>query len=79
MSQKVEKQSNFIDQLCRYYMEFLKGGFKSTRFPKRYIRLVNEKGFKIGVDLSKYEKFNSHIYNNYYISSWGYGQPYSLH
>ena len=61
MSQKVEKQSNFIDQLCRYYMEFLKGGFKSTRFPKRYIRLVNEKGFKIGVDLSKYEKFNSHI------------------
>ena len=50
MSQKVEKQSNFIDQLCRYYMEFLKGGFKSTRFPKRYIRLVNEKGFKIGVE-----------------------------
>ena len=42
-------------------MDFLKGGFKSTRFPKRYIRLVNEKGFKVGVDLSKYEKFNSHI------------------
>ena len=42
-------------------MDFLKGGFKSTRFPKRYIRLVNEKGFKVGVDLSKYEKFNAHI------------------
>ena len=42
-------------------MDFLKGGFKSTRFPKRYIRLINEKGFKVGIDLSKYEKFNSHI------------------
>ena len=61
MSEKVKKQSTFIEQLCRYYMDFLKSGFKSTRFPKRYIRLVNEKGFKIGVDLSKYEKFNTHI------------------
>ena len=61
MSSKIEKQSSFISELCKYYMDFLKGGFKSTRFPKRYIRLVNEKGFKVGVDLSKYEKFNSHI------------------
>ena len=61
MNSKVEKQSSFISELCKYYMDFLKGGFKSTRFPKRYIRLVNEKGFKVGVDLSKYEKFNSHI------------------
>ena len=61
MNTKVEKQSSFISELCKYYMDFLKGGFKSTRFPKRYIRLVNEKGFKVGVDLSKYEKFNSHI------------------
>jgi len=41
-------------------MEFLKDGFKSNRFPKRYIRL-NEKNYKIGVDLSKYEKFNTFI------------------
>ena len=61
MNTKIEKQSSFISELCKYYMDFLKGGFKSTRFPKRYIRLVNEKGFKIGVDLSKYEKFNSYI------------------
>ena len=61
MSEKVKKQTTFIDQLCRYYMDFLRSGFKNTKFPKRYIRLVNEKGFKIGVDLSKYEKFNSHI------------------
>ena len=61
MSEKVTKQSNFIQELCKYYMDFLKGGFKSTRFPKRYIRLTNEKNFKIGVDLSKYEKFNNHI------------------
>ena len=61
MNTKVEKQSSFISELCKYYMDFLKGGFKSTRFPKRYIRLINEKGFKVGIDLSKYEKFNSHI------------------
>jgi len=42
-------------------MEFLKDGFKSNRFPKRYIRLTNEKNFKIGIDLSKYEKFNIFI------------------
>ena len=41
-------------------MEFLKDGFKSNRFPKRYIRL-NEKNYKIGIDLSKYEKFNTYI------------------
>ena len=61
MTEKVEKQSNFIEELCKYYMTFLQSGFKSTRFPKRYIRLKNEKNFKIGVDLRKYEKFNSHL------------------
>ena len=60
MPSKVESQSNFIQELCKYYMEFLKDGFKSNRFPKRYIRL-NEKNYKIGVDLSKYEKFNTFI------------------
>ena len=57
---KKEAQSNFIQELCKYYMEFLKDGFKSNRFPKRYIRL-NEKNYKIGIDLSKYEKFNTFI------------------
>lgn len=61
MSKKVKAQTNFIEELCKYYMTFLQSGFKSTRFPKRYIRLTNEKNFKIGIDLSKYEKFNSHI------------------
>ena len=60
MALKIESQSNFIEELCKYYMEFLKDGFKSNRFPKRYIRL-NEKNYKIGIDLSKYEKFNTFI------------------
>ena len=60
MALKIESQSNFIQELCKYYMEFLKDGFKSNRFPKRYIRL-NEKNYKIGIDLSKYEKFNTFI------------------
>ena len=60
MALKIESQSNFINELCKYYMEFLKDGFKSNRFPKRYIRL-NEKNYKTGIDLSKYEKFNTFI------------------
>ena len=51
----------FIEELCKYFMDFLQTGFKSTRFPKRYIRLNNEKNFKIGIDLSKYENFNESI------------------
>ena len=45
MPLKIESQSNFIQELCKYYMEFLKDGFKSNRFPKRYIRL-NEKNYQ---------------------------------
>ena len=60
MPLKIESQSNFIQELCKYYMEFLKDGFKSNRFPKRYIRL-SEKNYRIGIDLSKYEKFNTYI------------------
>ena len=51
----------FIEELCKYFMDFLQTGFKSTRFPKRFIRLNNEKNFKIGIDLSKYENFNESI------------------
>ena len=61
MSEKAKAQTNFIEELCKYYMTFLQSGFKSTRFPKRYIRFTNEKNIKLGIDLSKYEKFNSHI------------------
>ena len=61
MNTKVDKQASFIEELCKYYMTFLQSGFKSTRFPKRYIRFKNEKNFKIGVDLRKYEKFNTYL------------------
>ena len=56
-----QSRSVFIEELCKYFMDFLQSGFKSTRFPKRYIRLTNEKNFKIGIDLSKYENFNESI------------------
>ena len=46
----------FVEELCKYFMVFLQTGFKSTRFPKRYIRSNSEKNFKIGIDLSKYAK-----------------------
>ena len=50
-----------MEELCKYFMNFLQSGFKSTKYPKRYVRLTNEKNFKIGVDLAKYEKFNEQI------------------
>ena len=61
MNTKIEKQSSFISELCKYYMDFLKVVFKSTRFPKRYIRLVNEKGFKVkDLDGKFIKAFDSH-------------------
>ena len=58
MKVKIDAQTSFIKEICSYYMDFLKSGFKSSRFPKRYLRITDEKGYKIGIDLSKYEKFN---------------------
>ena len=51
-------QNNFIKELCTYFMDFLQSNFKRARFPKRHIKLKNEKGFKVGIDGSKYESFN---------------------
>ena len=56
-----QSRNVFVEELCKYFMDFLQTGFKSTRFPKRYIRLNNEKNFKIGIDLSKYENFNESL------------------
>ena len=56
-----QSRNIFVEELCKYFMDFLQSGFKSTRFPKRYIRLNNEKNFKIGIDLSKYENFNESL------------------
>ena len=58
MRLKIDAQTAFIKEVCSYYMDFLKSGFKSSRFPKRYLRITDEKGYKIGIDLAKYEKFN---------------------
>ena len=57
----IDPKANFIQELCKYYMFFLQNGFKSAKFPKRHIRFSDEKNFKIGIDLSKYEKFNSFL------------------
>ena len=56
-----QSRNIFTEELCKYFMDFLQSGFKSTRFPKRYIRLKDEKNFKIGINLSKYENFNESI------------------
>ena len=45
-----QSRNIFTEELCKYFMDFLQSGFKSTRFPKRYIRLKDEKNFKLGKD-----------------------------
>ena len=56
-----EGRNNFVEELCKYYMHFLQNGFKSQTFPKRSIKYTNEKNFKVGINLSKYEKFNEYV------------------
>ena len=52
-------QNEFIKEVCSYFMEFLQSNFKRGRFPKRHIKLKTSKGFKIGLDASKYPDFNN--------------------
>ncbi len=52
-------QNEFIKEVCSYFMEFLQSNFKRGRFPKRHIKLKTPKGFKVGLDASKYPDFNN--------------------
>jgi hypothetical protein len=53
-----QAQNSFIKEVCSYFMEFLQSNFKRGRFPKRHIKLKTSKGFKVGLDASKYPEFN---------------------
>ncbi len=55
----LKTQNGFIKEVCSYFMEFLQSNFKRGRFPKRHIKLKTPKGFKIGLDASKYPEFNN--------------------
>jgi hypothetical protein len=44
-------------------MDFLQSNFKRGRVPKRHIKLKDSKGFKVGVDASKYPEFNEALKN----------------
>ena len=53
-----QAQNSFIKEVCSYFMEFLQSNLKRGRFPKRHIKLKTSKGFKVGLDASKYPEFN---------------------
>ena len=55
----LKTQNGFIKEVCSYFMEFLQSNFKRGRFPKRHIKLKTPKGFKVGLDASKYPEFNN--------------------
>ncbi len=50
----------FIEQLCRYYMEFLETDFKKRRNPSRKIA-YRTKGLITGVPLFKYDKLRKNL------------------
>jgi hypothetical protein len=56
-------QTEFIKEICTYFMDFLQSNFKRGRVPKRHIKLKDSKGFKVGVDASKYPEFNEALKN----------------
>ena len=56
-------QTDFIREICTYFMDFLQSNFKRGRIPKRHIKLKDAKGFKVGVDASKYPEFNKALKN----------------
>jgi hypothetical protein len=56
-------QTDFIREICTYFMDFLQSNFKRGRIPKRHIKLKDAKGFKVGVDASKYPDFNKALKN----------------
>ena len=47
----------FIKEVGTYFMEFLETDFHKRKLPRRSIRLHNEKGLLIGLNLSRYPSF----------------------
>ncbi len=47
--------------LANYYMDFLETDFHKRRVPKRSVQLQNKKNLRIGLNLAKYDAFQSVI------------------
>jgi hypothetical protein len=57
----LEKDS-FVQEVGKYFMNFLETDFHKTRLPKRNSMSKISKGFKVGIDLDKYSKLKKDFY-----------------
>jgi len=51
----------FVSKLATYYMDFLETDFHKRRVPKRSITLRNNKNLRVGLNLAKYDTFQSSV------------------
>jgi very-short-patch-repair endonuclease len=52
----------FVSEVARYFMDFLETNFHKRRTPKRSIKYRDNNNLLLGLNLRKYEKFNSKIW-----------------
>ena len=51
----------FVSELATYYMDFLETDFHKRRVPKRSVKFRNSKNLRVGLDLAKYDAFQSSL------------------
>ena len=51
----------FVSELATYYMDFLETDFHKRRVPKRSVKFRNSKNLRVGLDLAKYDAFQSSV------------------
>ena len=51
----------FVSELATYYMDFLETDFHKRRVPKRSVTFRNSKNLRVGLDLAKYDAFQSSV------------------
>jgi hypothetical protein len=56
-----EEEKSFFKELVRYYTDFLETDFHRHSLPNRIIRLRDNNGRLLGINLRKYEKFQNYI------------------
>ncbi len=51
----------FVSELATYYMDFLETDFHKRRVSKRSVKFRNNKNLRVGLDLAKYDAFQSSV------------------
>jgi hypothetical protein len=65
----------FVSELATYYMDFLETDFHKRRVPKRSVKFRNNKNLRVGLDLAKYDAFQSLLFT---VIGSGITQPLSI-